>query len=275
MAAAERLRVRLLLPARRLEWHDVFASRLAERHDVGEDGEAAFTIDLSECSDTGAGKVLRPLYDGSPDMKALLGRLQRGECPLIDVAEGGIVIASSYAAIGDSGRLDGRLATVLARVEAMLLRALEGRGTPLRDRPDRLAVTFSRFRRLKSAARQLAARLAAPLRPGARPRHWNIALRWDDHPPDVRKFELAAYNRLPIDPEVFYADPFVIEREGRQHLFAEAYPYTAGKGKIVCAEIGPDGMPGAFDDGAGAALAPLLSVCFRASGRDLSVPREQ
>lgn len=246
MVAAEWPRVRLLLPDRRLEWHDAFARRLAAGHDVGDDGEAAFTIDLSERSDAKPGKVLRPLYDGCPDMKALLGRLQRGECPLIDIAEDGIVIASSYAAIGDSGRLDGRLATVLARVEAMLLRALEEPGTTLRDRPERGAVTFSHLRRLKSAARRLAARIVAPLRPVARPRHWNIALRWDDMPLDLRNFDLAAYAALPVDPAAFYADPFVIARGGRHYLFAEAYPYASGKGEIVCAAIGADGMPGPF-----------------------------
>ena len=63
---------------------------------------------------------------------------------------------------------------------------------------------------------------------------------------DPGAFDLAAYTPLPIDPEIFHADPFVIEQDGRHVLFAEAYPYESGKGVIVCAELAGDGTPGPF-----------------------------
>jgi hypothetical protein len=274
-AAPERLRILLLLPARRRwDWHPRLTAALGRRHDVTTAvvaspayplalrlalglkpgrpesvpaGEFDLVLDLSEGGINGPGRTLRPLYDGSPDTLALVGRLQRGECPLLDVEEtgGGAILASSYAAIGDTGRLDGRLALVFARVEALLLRACAGEGAPLTDRPTRAPAAFSTARLLKRATRSLAARLLAPARRGASTRrHWNIALRRDDITPDIHHFDLAACTPLPVDPEVFYADPFVAEREGRTFLFAEACPYATGKGVIVCAELGADGKAG-------------------------------
>ena len=273
--AAERLRLLLLLPARRrLPWHARLAAALAGRHEVvaadlaspayplllrGALGAAAapsgpvpegdfdLVLDLSEQAGPRPGPVLRPLYDGTPDTLALVGRLQRGECPLLDIVDGdGAIRASSYAAIGDSGRLEGRLDLAFARVEALLLRAVAGESAPLADRPARTAVAFSGVRQLKARARRLAATLLAPLRRGGARRHWTIAVRQSDLPADVRHFDLGAYTPLPLDPTTFYADPFVVERDGRTFLFAEAYPYATGKGVIVCAELDDSGHAGPF-----------------------------
>lgn len=273
--AAERLRLLLLVPARRrLAWHDRLAATLAGRHEIVvaslasapyprllaralgaasvppepvPAGDFDFVLDLSEQESARRGRVLRPLYDGSPDSLALVGRLQRGECPLLDVVgDDGAVLASSYAAIGDSGRLEGRLELGFARVGALLLRAMAGEGARLAERPVRAPAAFSTGLLLKARARRLAARLLTSFRRSAPVRHWNIALRGSDLPPDVRQFDLGGYAPLPVDPLTFHADPFVVERDGRTFLFAEAFPYAAGKGVIVCAEIGEDAAPGVF-----------------------------
>jgi hypothetical protein len=272
--AVERLRLLILLPARRRwPWHDRLAAALAGRHDVTvaciasaaypgllrrsgatevppeamPAGDFDLVLDLSEQAAAGHGRVLRPLYDGVPDTLALVGRLQRGECPLLDIADGdGAILASSYASIGDSGTLEGRLDLIFARVEALLLRAIEGAGVPVADRPVRPPAAFSAARLLRAKARRLAARMLAPVRRGGAIRHWNIALRRSDLPPDVRHFDLAAYTPLPVDPAIFYADPFVFANEGRTFLFAEAYPYAAGKGHLVCAEVDKEGQTGTF-----------------------------
>jgi hypothetical protein len=254
--AAERPRLLLLLPRRgRRDWHDELAAALGESHDVtpaagprpAGEGDFHVVVDLSEQGAAMPGQVLRPLFDGSPRTRALAGRLQRGECPLLDIVDGnGAILASSYAAIGDSGRLEGRLALAFARVQALLLRALAGEGAPLADRPARTPVRFSAARQLKAKARRLAARLLRPVRRPGPVRHWNIALRQDDSPPDIRHFDLAAWRPLPVDPRVFHADPFVFERDGRTFLFAEAFPYAAAKGVIVCAELDGDGNAGPF-----------------------------
>jgi hypothetical protein len=271
---AERLRLLLLLPARRRwPWHDRLAAALAGRHDVtvASIGSAAYprplrrlgaaagpaepvpegdfdvTLDLAEQREARHGRVLRPLYDGVPDTLALAGRLQRGECPLLDIVDGdGEFLASSYASSGDSGTLAGRLALSFARVEALLRRALAGEGTALRDRPTRPPVAFNAARLLKAWGRGMAARMLRPVRRGGAIRHWNIALRRDDFPSDIRHFDLGAYTPLPVDPSTFYADPFLFEQDGRTFLFAEAYRYATGKGHLVAAEVNRDGQAGPF-----------------------------
>ncbi len=272
--AAERRRLLLLLPARRRwPWHDRLAAALGGRHDVivasiasaayprplkgigasagpaepVPQGEFDLILDLSEQREARHGRVLRPLYDGVKDTLALAARLQRGECPLLDIVDGnGGIMASSYASIGDSGTLEGRLDLSFARVEALLLRAIAGEGARLADRPARTPVGFSAARLLKAKVRRLAARLLKPVRRGGAIRHWNIALRQSDLPPDVRHFDLAAYARLPVDPATFYADPFVVARNAQNFLFAEAYPYAAGKGHLVCAVVNEEGRAGPF-----------------------------
>lgn len=191
-----------------------------------------------------AAERFRILYDGTPDLGPLKGRLQRGECPLIEVEKDGEVAAASYAAIGDSGRLRDQLKLVSARVQALLGRAAEGIAAPLPQRPERAPARFSRLLEARRSARRLAGRLLAPFRRAGGRRHWNIALRHDAGPIDLAHFDLADYAPLPVDPSTFYADPFVVARDGRHHLFAEACPYETGKGVIVCAEVGADGAPG-------------------------------
>jgi len=239
---AERRRVLLLLPRRRRAWHDRLERRLAASHDVVAAPPFDLIVDLSETGAARPERTLRPLYDGSPDSRALIARLQRGECPLLDIVEGDNILASSYAAIGDGDRL----ATIFARVEALILRALAGAGAPLRDRPQRSTAAFSRPLQIARAARRLAGRALAPLRRGPARRHWTIALKWDERPVNPGSFDLADYTPLPADPEIFHADPFVIEHDGRHVLFAEAYPYASGKGVIVCAELARGGAPGPF-----------------------------
>jgi len=191
-----------------------------------------------------AAEGLRILYDGSPDIETLKGRLQRGECPLIEIEEGSEIVAASYAAIGDSGRLDDQVALIAARTKALLRRARAGIRSPIPPRPERPPARFSRALELKRAVRRRAGTLLSPFRRHDVRRHWNLALRFEKSAPDLEDFDLGAYTPLPVDRSTFYADPFVIARDNRHYLFAEACPYATGKGVIVCAEVGTDGMPG-------------------------------
>lgn len=234
--------VRILWPDRRRAWHDrLEGARGAVEGDV--------VVDLSETGVAGeAGRLLRPLYDGSPDSSALLGRLQRRECPYLEIVdENGETVAASYAAIEDKGDLVRGGDQAFARVEALLLRALAGQASPIPPRPDRPAARYSRAKALKSAARRLAGRMLSPFRDrGVRHGHWNIALRNEAGAPDLTCFDLADWRPLPVDPDIFYADPFIFEEAGRSWLFAEAYPYATGKGVIVRAELSAEGEAGPF-----------------------------
>lgn len=273
---AERRRLLVLLPARRRwAWQDRLAARLAESHDVTvtvvesqgyplalrlrlrtaatsprppPEGGFDLVLDLSEQDVARAGKVLRPHYDGSPDTLALIARLQRGQCPLLEIVEAGSgdIRASSYAAIGDSGRLDRQLQMAFARLEALLLRACANQSARLAERPERTAAAFSLPLLLKSAIRQMLGRLLAPMRRSTVRRHWNLALRRGAGSPILDRFDIGDYTPLPVDPGTFYADPFLIECQGEHFLFAEACPYATGKGVIVCAQVPVDGAPGVW-----------------------------
>lgn len=246
------MNILVLLPRRRRAWHGRLVEKLGRDHDVrvGEPGGAAdLVVDLSESGgDVRSGRVLRPLYDGSPDSAALAGRLQLHQCPYLEVVDGaGATLAASYAAIEDKGDLPRGLDQAYARVEALLLRACAGRTSPLPPRPGRPAVRYSALRRLKAMARRAAGLTLAPFRRNSvRHGHWNIALRRAAGEPDLAGFDLAAWRPLPADGDVYHADPFLFEEAGRTWLFAEAFPYATGKGVIACAEVSGEGEAGPF-----------------------------
>ncbi len=233
--------VSVLLPKRRRAWHDRLAAALGAIA-----GDVA--VDLTESGAAAVGRMLRPLYDGEADSAFLLGRLQRRECPYLEVVdETGATLAASYAAIEDKGDLARGADQAFARVEALLLRVLAGQRSPVPPRPGRPAARYSRRRALEAAARRLAGRLLSPIRGGGgRGGHWNIALRREAGPLDLSHFDLDDWRPLPVDPAIFHADPFIFEEAGKCWLFAEACPYATGKGVIVCAELAGDGEAGAF-----------------------------
>jgi hypothetical protein len=144
--------VSILLPDRRRAWHARLATALGAI-------EGDVVIDLSESgagAGAGAGRLLRPLYDGSPDSAFLLGRLQRRECPYLEIVDGkGETLVASYAAIEDKGDLAPAADQAFARVEALLLRALAGQASPIPPRPERPPARYSRSRALKAATRRL------------------------------------------------------------------------------------------------------------------------
>jgi hypothetical protein len=236
---------------------------------------ADLILDLSEGGPVPAGApVLRPLYDGAADTMALAARLQRGQCPYLAIVDGaGAPVAASYAAIEDKAVLGRGLAQAYARVEALLLRAVAGQGSPLPPVPKRPPARFSSIALARVAARVIAGKLIDPLRRRAiRHGHWNIALRRRDGVPDLVRFDLADWQKLPADSAIFYADPFIFEEGGRTWLFAEAYPYAAGKGAIACAELSAAGAPGPFHIVLEEPWHLSYPYLFRAEGETWLVP---
>lgn len=233
--------VSVLLPERRRAWHDRLTKAVGAMA-----GDVA--VDLTESGAATVGRMLRPLYDGEADSAFLLGRLQRRECPYLEVVdETGATLAASYAAIEEKGDLARGADQAFARIEALLLRALAGQRSPIPPRPERPPARYSRLKALKGAARRLAGRLLSPVRNrGARRGHWNIALRRAVAAPDLSRFDLDEWRPLAADPDIFHADPFVFEEAGQAWLFAEACPYATGKGVIVCAPLTAAGEAGAF-----------------------------
>jgi hypothetical protein len=89
-------------------------------------------------------------------------------------------------------------------------------------------------------------RIVRRLRSSDETEHWQIAIRAGgpgiglEGPPD-----LSGFRWIDSPKGRFYADPFLVEREGRTWLYFEDYGYADARGVISRAEIGPDGALGA------------------------------
>jgi hypothetical protein len=89
-------------------------------------------------------------------------------------------------------------------------------------------------------SRWLQARIA-PLRPGSRTK-WYLAIRQRS---SVHRFDDPAnYQLMPSPDDRFYADPFLVEKDGKTFLFFEDFRYADGRAVISCCELQPDGTPG-------------------------------
>ncbi len=89
-------------------------------------------------------------------------------------------------------------------------------------------------------ARWLQARIA-PLRPGSG-KKWYIAVR---QKAAAHRFDDPSNYRLMRSPaDRFYADPFLVQRDGKTFLFFEDFRYADGRAVISYCELDPDGTPG-------------------------------
>lgn len=188
-----------------------------------------------------APEVLEVLYDGDPNERSLLARIVAGGPPLLSVCgRERAVLAASLPAMPDSHRLGPLLASVHARVTALVLRAVEQTRF---GQPPRSPISVDRPRELYSNKRLLAwtvARTARALlrrlsRQGPAEDPWMIA---------IRRFELSWVSSRTagfavVDPGAacFQADPFLVVENGRTYLFAEEFRRKEGRGAIVWAEL--------------------------------------
>lgn len=92
------------------------------------------------------------------------------------------------------------------------------------------------------AVRKMTARLIRVVTRADDVLHWRVAIRvghaglGPDGPADMTGFRW-----IESPPGHYYADPFVVERDGRRWLFFEDYSYARGAAVIACAEIGAGG----------------------------------
>jgi hypothetical protein len=71
---------------------------------------------------------------------------------------------------------------------------------------------------------------------------WQMAVRMDGHGLAVDgSVDMSGFRWVKAPKGRFFADPFVIERDGRTWLFFEDYRYAEGRGVISCAELSADG----------------------------------
>jgi hypothetical protein len=107
---------------------------------------------------------------------------------------------------------------------------------------------------------------------GATLSHWRVGLR-------PRK------NRIPTDLDgiqwidstrgTFWADPFLLESDGRTWLFFEEYIYSEDRGRISCAEVGPEGSLSTAQPVVDESWHLSNPFVFRADGQIYMIPEAQ
>jgi hypothetical protein len=218
-------------------------------------GGAAYDLAIDftgRAKDIKAARVVRPAFDGiAGDAGAIAALLERRapRLGLLD-SDAGLkelgTCALEHPEIFSRG-LDG----VFSRMAGLLLNAVRmhrpaSNGTTAIEpmRPQRTPATPSLAASatfLSTAiARKSTARLAWLL--GQAPR-WSVAWRRSNGAPSHETLEIPWQNftRLPGDGRRYYADPFVLLREGIAHVFCEEVPFATGKGVISHFTIEADG----------------------------------
>ncbi len=93
-------------------------------------------------------------------------------------------------------------------------------------------------------APKIAGKAVRRLMRGARTEHWRMAVRvgaqrlWTNE----RGADTTGFQWIPSAPGHLYADPFLLQRQGRTWLFYEHYRYAEQRAVIDCAEVLPDGQ---------------------------------
>lgn len=156
-------------------------------------------------------------------------------------AEDGTCAAQGVPAISDPDSLWRSLQEVGVRIATLMLMAADGHANlrPLLP-PPKLQPRVSPARFFITAfMRKLLAR-ALPQR--FRQDHWRIGLRPRPAAPLAGEaLSLHGFHWIKDDGARYYADPVLIEHEGRSFLFLEEYPYASARGVIAYTELLPSG----------------------------------
>lgn len=194
--------------------------------------------------------VLRLAFSGQTGFAAGLSQmLATGELPVVTTTRGNDTVGVARPMLSDRLWLtragNDILAGAIALVEQSAARFFAGALVPVEAPATRPAVPgFLRYY-VPHLAGSLAERLGQKLA-RRRPFYWQTAFRLSNGS-DIAAtaaIEGTAFTTLQDDGQRFYADPFVIERDGQTFLFVEEFPYAAGKGIISVATLGTDGRFG-------------------------------
>lgn len=203
-----------------------------------------------ECKE--AARTLRPTFEGIAGEAGAIGALLERRLPRLGLTgSDGTITDFGASAVEDPALLSRGLDNAFSRMGGLLLAALRQAGEsdngamlPPRSRS---ATAASRGRGAAPAAFFAAslagkalARLSALL--GLAPR-WSIAWRKDASAPSAETLNipLETFTRLPDDGRRFYADPFVLMRDGVAHVFCEEVPFATNKGVISHFTLDADG----------------------------------
>lgn len=216
-------------------------------------GTAELVIDLAGTAGQGGDvPVLSLTFSGQQRLAAGLSQmLATRELPEIVAWLDGTPVGRARPMIGDrvwlsSGASD-LLAGAIGLVEQCVARFASGQLAPLPEPvqlPPQRSGAGLLLRYLPNLALGLIRRRIAKL--GAPPFYWQTAYRRLEGQGVAEAGSLAGapFAPLPDDGERFFADPFVIARDGHTFLFVEEFPYALARGVISVAELGADGRFG-------------------------------
>jgi len=153
----------------------------------------------------------------------------------------GQVLAQAVPAIADPDSLWRALEVTLARLATLVVRTLQG-GPPM------MALTPPVPAKAPGPARFFAASFARKLAGRFFPRsmrrdHWRIGIRPRVPGNALPAFTLEGFRWLEDDGQGYFADPALVERDGRTWLFMERYCYARWLGEIWVVELDDTGRP--------------------------------
>lgn len=218
----------------------------------GPDFAADLVIDLTdEPKASHAGNVLTIRFCGHRNLADGIAVLLASGEVRVETLLDGAVVGRARPMLGDRVWLsrigNDLLAGAISLVAQSVARYFAGRLPPLAEGPmqELRRVGFLRSY-LPHMAKGLMQRVARKLALGRRPFYWQVAYRLIDGPgiAETGRLDGTPFVVLPDDGQRFYADPFVIEHNGRHFLFVEEFEYAKGRGTISVAELGADGRFG-------------------------------
>ncbi|PSC06117.1 formyl transferase [Alsobacter soli] len=210
--------------------------------------EAELVIALDEVDLPGQTPVLRASFDGRFGWSALYEALLAERSPHIAIVRDpdGVVLAEGVAALPQPALFCTSLDATLARLANLFAAAAEPGAAPSARRAARPKATpappvaFATAHLARAVGRKLRALVEHPI-------HWRIGWRRLDGAPDLFEslsWPATGYTWFQPGPGVYVADPFVVERDGRTHVFCEVFHHADPRGRIGVFTLDRDGVPG-------------------------------
>ena len=222
----------------------------------GFDGAPDLVIEFADGAASDGARTLTPWFDGHMGSAAACAALMEGRAPTVTIVErspeGRLSCrGTGLPALEHPHRFKDSANRVAARVNDLVARAVAdiaaGRTAPPMT-ASAASIHIGAGDALRFAMSALAGRVAARLRKLCEDgESWRVA--WRRHGGDSiqRTFAWpsAGLSILPDDGKRYYADPFVMARDGQIHIFVEEFPYATGKGFVSVSTLSANGVPSA------------------------------
>ena len=196
-------------------------------------------------------RTLRPLYSGSVMEEAGHMALLNGAAPVLGISDSAFpgLARAFHVAIEDPFKIGQAMDYIGARLGNFAVNAVSDLrdGKPWVDATPVAPPAFLGWSN-RQALSALSARAGAVIeRLTTRAPRWHVGWRRTTCGGIAESLAIpkGGWARLPDDGRRYYADPFVMHRDGRDWMFVEEFPYATGKGILSVVEMGAGGPLGA------------------------------